>query len=49
MTLNLPYATVGTFKAFHLNFPNGLLAYLPELQDAAGGTVNGTGISEKAV
>lgn len=40
---------VCTFKAFHLNFPNVLVAYLTVLQDAAGGTVNGTGISEKAV
>lgn len=41
--------TVCTFKAFHLNFPNVLVAYLTVLRDAAVGTVNGTGISEKAV
>lgn len=41
--------TVKTFKAFHLNFPNVLVAYLTELQDVAGGTFNGIGISEKAV
>lgn len=40
--------TVCTFKAFHLNFPNILVAYLTVL-DVAGGTVNDTGISEKAV
>lgn len=41
--------TLCTLKAFHLNFPRVLVAYLTVLQDAAGGTVNGTGISEKAV
>lgn len=41
--------TVCTFKAFHLNFPNVLVAYLTVLQDTAGDTVHGTGISEKAV